>query len=453
MKRMLGVLAALAMVAAACARSDDDGAEAPAPTDTATTPAAEACEGVELEATEIGVTADEIRIQVTADVGSPLVPGLFQASMDAVEGFAEWVNDNGGLACRELVVETYDSRLDPAEAKNGQITACNNSLAMVGGNSLFNPDVVTLDSCVDQAGQPTGLPNIASIANDAAEQCAATTWVIAGVPEPCGSPQTGPRTFRVQTAPYQWLNEQYDNSLTGYYLVPEDLPSLIRSGTYLLEAQRAGTIDILAGIKVSGRATQPDFTPVAQIIKQSGANYVYVGSEVEANVMMRKEAQAQGLDVEVWGCVSICYSEEFASEGDLVDGTYIVLTSLPLEEADTNETLAAYVDYVDEPDGFATSSWMASVLFAQAVEQIVAEDGPNGITRAALLETIMSIDDFDADGMTGPKGPKDVPECFVVVQLNDGVFERQYPEEAGTLQCEPIGEVTLDPAVEAEALL
>ncbi|MCD9624271.1 ABC transporter substrate-binding protein [Rhabdothermincola salaria] len=457
MKRILVVAAAVVMVAAGCGR--DGGGEATGPVDpgpTSSSPddaAADACEGVELEATEIGVTAEEIRIQVTADVGSPLAPGLFQASMDAVEGFAEWVNDNGGIACRDLVVETYDSRLDPAEAKNAQITACANALAMVGGNTLFNPDTVTLDSCADQSGQPTGLPNLAAIANDAAEQCAATTWNISGVNEPCGSPTSGVRTFQVQTAPFEWLNEQHGGTLEGYYLVPQDLPSLIRSGTYLLEAQRAGSIDILGGIKVSGRATQPDFTSVAQRIKESGANYVYNGSEVPAMVMMRKEAEAQGVTgVDVWACISICYSEKFASEGDLVDGTYTILTTLPIEESDDNETLGAYVDHVAEPDGFAANSWMAGVLFKQAIDQIVAEEGPNAITRATLLDAAMSIDDFTADGMMGPKGPKGPQECFVVLQLNGGVFERQYPTEEGTLQCEPIGEVSLDPAVAAEEL-
>ena len=455
MKRILVVVAAVAMVAGACGRDDGGEAQGPAGTGSTTTPpVADACEGVELEATEIGVTEEEIRVQVTADVGSPLAPGLFQASMDAVEGFADWVNDNGGIACRELVVETFDSRLDPAEGKNAQITACANSLAMVGGNSLFNPDVVTLDGCPDQAGQPTGLPNLAAIANDAAEQCAATTWVISGVNEPCGSPETGVRTFQVQTAPYEWLNEQHGGTLRGYYLVPQDLPSLIRSGTYLLEAQREGSIDILAGIKVSGRATQPDFTSVAQQIEEAGANYVYNGSEVPAMVMMRKEAAAQGVTgVDVWACISICYSDKFASEGDLVDGTYTIITTLPIEEADTNATLQAYVDHVPEPDGFAANSWMAGVLFKQAIDQLVAEQGPNAITRAALLDVVMGIDDFAADGMTGPKGPKGPQECFVVLQLADGVFERRYPEEEGTLQCEPIGEVTLDPAVAAEELL
>ena len=40
----------------------------------------------EPKATDIGITADEIHIAVIADVDNPIVPNLFKASPDAVEG-------------------------------------------------------------------------------------------------------------------------------------------------------------------------------------------------------------------------------------------------------------------------------------------------------------------------------------------------------------------------------
>ena len=38
------------------------------------------------QATDIGITDDEIRVAVVADVESPLSPGLFQSQVDAVNG-------------------------------------------------------------------------------------------------------------------------------------------------------------------------------------------------------------------------------------------------------------------------------------------------------------------------------------------------------------------------------
>lgn len=37
----------------------------------------------------VGVTAKEITIEVMADTGSPLAPGIFQGDVDAVVGFAK----------------------------------------------------------------------------------------------------------------------------------------------------------------------------------------------------------------------------------------------------------------------------------------------------------------------------------------------------------------------------
>jgi hypothetical protein len=144
--RVLAVLLALGLVAAACGRDGDSATTTePGSPDTTEATTDEACDGVELEATDTGVTADTITIQVMADTGSPLAPGLFQGNVDALEAFETFINDNGGIACRELVVETWDSKLTPEETKNGQINACANALAMVGGNSLFNPDVSTMN--------------------------------------------------------------------------------------------------------------------------------------------------------------------------------------------------------------------------------------------------------------------------------------------------------------------
>ena len=148
--RLLAVLMVLGLVAAACSRDDDTATTTE--TETTTAAANPACEGVTLEATDTGVTADEITIQVMADTGSPLAPGLFQGNVDAIEAFAEFVNANGGVGCRDLKVETWDSKLTPDEAKNGQIQACTTALAAVGGNSLFNPDVTEMNTCADSTG-------------------------------------------------------------------------------------------------------------------------------------------------------------------------------------------------------------------------------------------------------------------------------------------------------------
>src|SRR3981189_3196709 len=49
-------------------------------------------------ASEIGVTADTIRIAVIADVDNAARPGLFQGSVNGVQAAAKFINANGGVA-------------------------------------------------------------------------------------------------------------------------------------------------------------------------------------------------------------------------------------------------------------------------------------------------------------------------------------------------------------------
>ena len=49
-----------------------------------------------LKASEVGVSATEIRIAVVADVDNAIRPGLFQGPVDAVNGCAKFINSKAG---------------------------------------------------------------------------------------------------------------------------------------------------------------------------------------------------------------------------------------------------------------------------------------------------------------------------------------------------------------------
>jgi hypothetical protein len=101
------------------------------------------------KATEVGVTPTEIHIAVMADVDTPIAPNLFLGSKDAVEGFAKYINATGGLAGRKVVVDFYDSKINPNESRNGEIQACSNDFAMVGTSSVFLTSVDDMRNCKD----------------------------------------------------------------------------------------------------------------------------------------------------------------------------------------------------------------------------------------------------------------------------------------------------------------
>jgi ABC-type branched-subunit amino acid transport system substrate-binding protein len=455
--RPLWALLALALVAGACGRSDSGSANPstqPTTNTSAATTTANACQKEPLQATEIGVTPTDITIQVMADVGSPLAPGLFQGNFDALNAYATYINAKGGVGCRKLVVKNWDTKLDATESKNGLINACQSALALVGNNSLFNPDTKPMTDCVDKAGKATGVPDIAALANDVNEMCASTTYIIQGVSETCPITPGQPRPLKEFVGPQKWYLQQTPG-LHGIFMVPGDLPTTVQSATGLIAAQQQAGIVFDGTMKVSGRDEQAAFTPRIQLLKSKNGNYVYNGSNDIAMIKMRKEAKAQDLNsVKVWACSLACYTKAMLAQGGAdVEGTYVWMQFLPFEEADTNAELKAYIDGVGatKADSFGAQAWQAAAAFKQVIDNIVAKDGPNAITRARMLDELKTMKDFTANGWMGKKDLRGFSDCFLMMQIKNGKFERVYPTQRGTLDCNPanVVTVTLDPVAEA----
>jgi ABC-type branched-subunit amino acid transport system substrate-binding protein len=464
-----GVVVALlvaCLVAGACSRSSSKNTTATtAPPTTAsssaTTAAANPCTGVTLQSTDVGITPTDITIEVMADVGSSLAPGLFQGNLDGVNAFANYVNAHGGIACRQLKVRTWDSKLDPTESKNGLIDSCANAFAMVGTNALFNPDVTPMTNCVDKTGAATGLPDIAALANDHAEQCAPTTFVIQNVDAQCPI-QQGVAPWKVMVGQDKWFLQQVPG-LHGMYMVPGDLPTTVQSATYNIDGQQQfGGITWDATPKVSGSDAQPAYTPRVQILKAKGSTFVYDGSNDVAMTRIRKEANAQGVtSVKVWACSLACYTNSFIPQGGSdIEGSYLWMQFLPFEEASTNAADQAFVTAMgpSKLTSWGAQAWQAGMAFQQAVNSIVAKSGPNGVTRAALLTALKGMTNFTADGWLGAgkslQGPGSFGPCFVILQVQNGKFVRVYPTKPGTLDCNPsnVATVNADPVAEAAKL-
>ena len=126
LKRLLALLMAFGLVAAACGSSDDDAAD---DGDTATTEdagddagsddgddaAEEDDEAMEEEAgdpaeltTDSGVTATAIRIGINADLSGPFA-SLVAEIVESQTVYWEWVNENGGIGGRDVELVILDS--------------------------------------------------------------------------------------------------------------------------------------------------------------------------------------------------------------------------------------------------------------------------------------------------------------------------------------------------------
>ncbi len=403
--------------------------------------------GDALKASDVGITAKEIRIAVIADVDNQFQPGLFAGAKNSVQAFAKYINQsckpkNTCVAGRKLVVDFYDSHLNANESRNAMIQACENDFATVGTTALFLNNVDDMVGCVDKNGDPTGLPDMPGVATEFVHQCSPVTFPINPPQLDCSTQNDHPQTYRVNVGSAKYYRRTVDKKLHGLFAWSNDVKSAEVGGRTVIEGQKAGGVKADNEQGVSSLAPQAAYTPLVQQMKQDGSNYALNMGAYSGTVAMRKEAKLQGInpDEVVWDCFSQCYDQHMIEQGgDDVEGEYVTLVAIPFEEAKYNQQVANYIEFTgrDKIDGFGEYAWIDSLLFRDSVDAIVKAGGDNALTRKAMLQQLADTHSFDADGMWGKVdiGARKGTPCFLMLQVQHGKFKRVYPKKPGTRDC------------------
>jgi hypothetical protein len=400
------------------------------------------------KATEVGVTADTIRIAVIADVNTPLAPGLFKAAADAVQAWGKYINAHGGLAGRKVQVDFIDSKLSPDETRNAIIQACQNDFATVGTTALFLNNIDDMVNCKDQAGQTTGLPDVPELITDPTQARAPMSFPTLVPQVVQGDPSN--TTYHVQIGQWKWYLKHIDKDLHGVFGTAADLKSTQTAGLVgIAGAEQAG---IKKDLQFDSHGTDPQdkYLPWAQAIKEHNSTFANVNSNDVAMAYMRKEAQVQGVtSVKVWDCGIACYTPRFLQlAGTAAEGQYVQALFVPFEETKYNKATATYIKAVGglaNANSFGVEAWVPSLFFRDVVNKIVASKGVNGLTRANFIETAKTIHRFTADGILGPTdvGGKVFGTCFALLQVKGGKFVRVYPKKPASFDCTPSNVVTV----------
>jgi len=392
-----------------------------------------------LEATEIGITDSTIRVAVVADVENALAPGLFAGSPAAVQGFAKYINKNGGLAGRKLVVDFIDSHLSPTDARNAMIEACEQDFAIVGTAALFLNNVDDLVECADKAGNATGLPDIPILSTEIVHQCSPVSFGPNPSQLDCATKDAVPQTWRSNVGSVKYYQRKFGKDLHGTFLYGNDLKSASIGGLAIIRSFVEAGIQLDNEIGISARAPQTEYTPVVQRLKETESNFSLNTGPFSSSVALRKEAKLQGVDPTsvIWEC--FCYDERFIEQGGAdVDGEFVRISHLPYTDT-KNAAMKSFLKFTpeDKVDSFAAFGWVAGLLFRDAVNAAVEKNGNNGLTRAALFDALRGITRFDADGMWGTTNVGDhVPTpCFVLMQVKGTKFQRVHPQKAATFDC------------------
>jgi hypothetical protein len=409
-----------------------------------------------LSATEVGVTPTEVHIAVVADVDNPIIPNVLIGARDGVEGFANYINSscttkNKCLAGRKLVVDFYDSHVNPNDARNAEIQACANDFAMVGTAALLLDSVDEMRSCKDQAGKTTGIPEIPYLTGALVQQCSDESFPVPSPPILCDTKDQHPQTWVDNVARVGYFTKKYGD-VHGIYIFSNDTPfgyaNQFATAGALRDANNVGKGDVRSDydFKISAAAPQTAYTPIAEAIKSDHSNYAECSVQFSCMVLLRKESDLQGVgdQVKVWDCGG-CYDKNFVqADGADAENTYVDMASLPFydpREAKANPMLANFVHYTgkDNVDFAAAYSWAAAVAFRDAVGSIVKTHGVNALTRANLLAALNNIHRFDADGMLAPidLAGRKISDCHVLTQVRNGNFVRVEPTKPGTFDCNP----------------
>jgi Periplasmic binding protein len=231
---------------------------------------------------------------VIADVDNSFAPGLFKASVDGVKGVAKYINATGGLAGRKLVVDFYDSHVNPAQTREAEIQACQNDVAMVGTSAALLNTIEEMRDCPDSTGAITGLPDIPFYTGSIDHQCSSESFPIAPSALICSTKDQHPQTYQANVGRGRWYEEKFGKDLHGIYVFGNDSQAA-RDATF---ASVAAVRDI--GITTDGdfdrsaRATQSEYTEIVQAMKSHSSNYGQCTSSFPCTVLLRKEAALQG---------------------------------------------------------------------------------------------------------------------------------------------------------------
>lgn len=393
-------------------------------------------------ASDIGVTANTIRIAVVADVDNPLRPGLFQGAVDGVNAAAEFVNANGGVAGRKLKVDFLDSKLNPATTRNALITACADDFALVGTAAAFITNVDDETKCVDKAGAATGLPDLASFVTGP-QQCSPVAYPVNPSAIVCSTKDQHPQTYQGSTGVPAWLLKTHGGNLHGLFLGTNDSAVATRAQDLLLAFAKAGGLKEDQHPLVSASAPQSAYTPLVLKMKDDKSNLAVNAGGTSLMLSLMQESQLQGIDLSkvVWDCYS-CYDKELPAAGDIAEGVYQGLSVLPFQDGKANANLQALIKGVGDGqlDQFAVYGFSSVLLFKEAVEKTLAADPKAGLTRAGLLTALSGIHEFNAGGLMGGNdiANRSFGSCFVVMQVQDAKWVRVHPKKPGTYDCKAV---------------
>ena len=445
-------LAALALVASACARDEGEtesggGATTTAGGDGATTsaPASESrldaagfgslenvCqEGDASGATDIGVTDTEIQIGSFTDKGFTSRPGLNEEMYDAAVAFAAWCNEHGGINGRELVVADRDAALTDFNARI--VESCAEDFAMVGGG-------VVLDDGDNGARVACGLPNLPGYVVSATAREA--DLQVQALPNPLDTMMVGQ---------YRRIAEEFPDLIDNYGVITSSFGAVLLVRDLSLDA--VGQLGYSVVYNEEYNTTgESNWRPFVEGLQSAGVEILEFIGEPTFYSQLLEAMEAVGYRPQIMIQPPNFYDTLFVEEaGDIADNTRVRVQFTPFELADENPATADYLELMERynPDGkvalLGMQATSALLLFAQSASACGAE-----LTRTCLLENASTVTDWDGGGLHTAQDPStSTPgDCFTILEVTADGFvldEELTAANDGIFNCDPGNVIPVSP--------
>jgi branched-chain amino acid transport system substrate-binding protein len=370
-------------------------------------------------ATDVGVSATEIDLGNVVTQGGP-VPGLFSGAYYGAAAYAAYVNSQGGIYGRRLVVKTHDDQLQAAQNKADIDAFIPQVLGFVGSFSLE-----------DAAGAPdmaaAGTPDVGVGLTPDRQQLAVNFAV-----NPIG------HGFAI--GPLLYFKQRFGPAVTDHVaFFIEDNPAAIANANLEQAALVHAGYKIVYSRKIE--ATETNFQGDVTTMQGDGVKGLIFQGEVSTMARMASAMHDGHFTIPFadWGAPA--YDPGFISLANGGAEGAVLYQQLAMYAGEDSATLPE-VSLFDQwlkrvapsqtPDLFAAYAWASGALLTQAL----IKAGPH-LTRQSLLAALKTFDNFDDNGMFAPVGPasKRSPTCFIVIDVKGGKFVRDAADPPTGYRC------------------
>jgi ABC-type branched-subunit amino acid transport system substrate-binding protein len=337
--------------------------------------------------------------------------GLFTGGTVGTEAYAAYVNSQGGVNGRKIVVSSADDRFEGALNKQETASVIQNDFASVGG--------VTLEDSFSEplvAANP-GFPDV-------------TASLDPGTQKLPNNFSPAPASDGWPTGPLLYFKQTYPTKIAHTATIIANLPSTELAWANEKTAMQHLGYDVLLDPALP--ATTTDFTEQVVAMKNAGVQILFLEQEPQnyASAIFRDLTQQNFHPVVVLGSPS--YNPQLianAGGAGAVDGAYLEqAASLYLgEDASQIPAITTFNTWVQKaspgftPDVFALDGWLATELFVDALRNAGTDP-----SRGSELQALRKITAFQSGNLIPVSNPAGkVPiTCYLLGQVVNGQFQR-----------------------------